>query len=172
MNYLERRIYETLQYHMVFSIIFAGLFYFGVLPQSYGVSVAMLCLCAIIDIVLVIFFSSIYYKYSEEDILLYYKTNLLALLALVGPAILFSLIDLVLNVEPVYTFLFFPFKIGMIAVGMSKLCSAMSFSAVLILIVLLIPLFVSKVIMIEEPMPPMMEIQTDKDLENNKKVSE
>ena len=172
MNYLERRIHETLMYHMIFSIIFAGLFYFGVLPQSYRLSVFMLGLCSMIDIVLVTFFSSIYYKYSKEDILLYYKTNLLALLTLVGPAILFSLIDLVLNVEPVYTFLFFPFKIGMISIGMSKLCSAISFSVLLILIVLLIPLFVGKVIMVEDPLPPMMEIQADKELENNKKVSE
>lgn len=171
MNYLERRIYETLQYHMVFSIIFAGLFYFGVFPQSYRVSVAMLCLCAIIDIVLVIFFSSIYYRYSEEELAVCYKTNLLALTTLIGPAILFALIDLVVSIEPIYTFLFFPFKLGMIAVGMTKLCSAITFSALLIIIVLLIPLFVRKVIMTEEPLPPIMELESDKE-ENIKKVSE
>ena len=167
MIYLERRIYETLTYHIIASFVVSSLFYFGVLPQGYRLSVLMLGLTALVDIIAVVFFTAIYYKYTNEDTKIFYKTNLLAVSSLIVCATLLALLDSVVSIEPIYTFLFFPVKLGMIAIGMSKIVSAFTFGIVLLFVAAVTPLFLRKVIIEEEPMPPMMEIEN-----NEKKVSE
>ncbi|MBE7034108.1 MAG: hypothetical protein E7406_07785 [Ruminococcaceae bacterium] len=170
MRYIGRRIYETLAYHIFVSVVVALLFYFNYLEPGYKLSVCMLGLTALFDIVTISFFTSIYYKYTEEDNKTFYKTNLLAISLLVVPAILFAFIDSAISLEPVYTFLFFPFKLGMIAFGMSKLVSAFVFSIILLTVAVIIPLFLRKVIPEQEEMPPMMDTENNSD--NEKKVSE
>ena len=167
MIYLERRIHETLTHHIIISFVVSSLFYFGVLPQGYRLSVLMLGLTALVDIIAVVFFTAIYYKYTQEDTKTFYKTNLLALSLLIIPANLLALLDSLISIEPVYTFLFFPFKLGMIAIGMSKFISAITFSLILLFTAAVTPLFLRKVIIEEEPMPPAMKIEN-----NEKKVSE
>ncbi len=167
MIYLERRISETFICHIVVSFAVSLLFYFGVLPQGYRLSVLMLGLTALVDIIDVVFFTAIYYKYTKEDTKIFYKTNLLAVSSLIVCATLLALLDSVVSIEPIYTFLFFPFKLGMIAIGMSKFISAFTFGIVLLFVAAVTPLFLRKVIIEEEPMPPMMEIEN-----NEKKVSE
>ena len=159
MLYIERRICETLVCHIVVSVLVATLFYFGILQPGYKLSVLMLGVTALADIIFLVFFTSIYFKYTEEDTTVFYKTNLLALSFLIVPAILLALLDSVISLEPVYTFLFFPFKLGMIAVGMSKFISALSFSAILLMVTVIPPLFLSKVLPEEEIAPPIMQLE-------------
>ena len=167
MVYFERRVLETLISHLVVSVAIAFLFYFELLQPSYRLSVFMLCAAAIFDVVEITFFTSIYYKFTEENTKNFYKTNLLAVSVLVIPAILLALLDSVVSLEPIYTFLFFPFKLGMISLGMSKPFSAFLFGMILLLAAGLPPLLLRKAIFENEPMPPMMELD-----ENEKKVSE
>lgn len=167
MIYLTRRIYETLTYHIISSFIVSLLFYFGILPQGYKLSVLMLGISALFDIIAVIFFTAIYYKYTQEDTKTFYKTNLLAVSLLIACANLLAILDSVVSMEPIYTFLFFPFKLGMIAIGMSKFVSAFTLGIILLFAAAVPPLFLRKVIIEEEPMPPMMKIEN-----NEKKVSE
>lgn len=167
MIYLERRISETFICHIVVSFVVSLLFYFGVLPQGYRLSVLMLGLTALVDIIGVVFFTAIYYKYTQEDTKTFYKTNLLAVSSLIVCATLLALLDSVVSIEPIYTFIFFPFKLGMIAIGMSKFISAFTLGVIILFVAAVTPLFLRKVIIEEEPMPPMMEINNSEDKENN-----
>ena len=170
MLYIERRISETLVPHLVVSVLIASPFYFGILQPGYKISVFMLGVTALFDIITLIFFTSIYYKFTEEDTKTFYTTNLLALSFLIVPATLLALLDPLISLEPIYTFLFFPFKLGMIAIGMSKFLSAVLFSMLLLIVATLTPLFLRKVLPEEEIMPPIMELENNED--NEKKVSE
>ena len=134
-------------------------------------SVLMLSVAAIIDLGLMIFFSSVYYKFTEEDTKTFYKTNTLALLTLVIPAIVLALLDAVVSLEPIYTFLFLPFKLGMIAIGMSKFCSALTFAGIILVVLTVVPLFLQKVLPEEEIAPPMMVLESDEN-EEEKETSE
>lgn len=159
MLYVERRIRETLVCHIVVSALVSALFYFGLLEPGYKLSVLMLCVTAIADIIFIVFFTSIYFKFTHEDSATFYKTNLLALSFLIVPAIVLALIDSAISLEPVYTFLFFPFKLGMIAIGMSKFISALSFGVILLIVVAITPLFLHKVLPEEEIAPPIMQLE-------------
>ncbi len=132
-----RRLVEIIGVHFALSACFAAVFALGFLPQIGGIaSLAMLCcMCVYWYFQLKCLKGHLLYTCDVTE---YFIVNVtaMALLAVSG------LILAVLNVEPIFTWIFFPFKLFVIRNEAPKWLSAALIGAAYLGVTVLVPMFV------------------------------
>ncbi len=138
MRFLGVRLKETLIFQCVSSFIASAVFYFGILEQTVkGCSFVMLLLIIINGAQM--FMDLMQYRMlSGARRKEYYKVNF----TVVGVMTALACILAGFNIEPVFTWLFFPFKVLNIFIEAPKVVSALSVGAVFAVITAIVPLVV------------------------------
>lgn len=155
MRFLGVRLKETLIFQCVSSIIASAVFYFGILEQTVkGCSFIMLLLIIINGAQM---FADLkkYRLFSGVRRQEFYKVNFTVIIVLTVLAGGFAWF----NAEPVFTWLFFPFKIFNILLKAPKVLSVLAVSTILAIITAIVPY----VVKVEKPETEEMadEIVTD-----------
>ena len=136
MPFLFRRMLETIGFQFLLSLIFSTPFHFGWLPQKVGPIMIAMLLCITLN--LIFFFICLKgYLVSVEDIKCYFITNYLVLFILCTGAVALA----IFNVEPLYSFLFFPFQVLNLISECSKAVAAILSSVFLFAFVAIAPFF-------------------------------
>ena len=138
MPFLKRRIIEFFVPEMILSAIFTFLFRHGYMYETPRTTVIIIFVCLITGGIH-LFRSLLGYMFFSQNKEVYLKVNLTAF------AVFFSVNLLMgcLNCEPLYTYLFLPYKLFTFY-GMSKVQSLLVINAVKLLFVLALPFAVRK----------------------------
>ena len=150
MPFLIKRFIEYFLPEVILSAVFALLFNMNILLQTRALVSVVTSVILIISTWYQIYCLKEYLKFVN-DITPYLKTNLIVFM-------IFAVLNLTLayfNVEPIYTFLFLPYKLGML-LGLSKLSSAAIINGIMLLIILIVPYTVP---------PKIVDIPDEDDLE-------
>ena len=138
MRFLRIRLMETLGTEIIVSAICSVLFYFGILEQTVRICSLVMFLCAVLNIVRLVLDLKRYCRHSRTKKKGYYKTNLTVVLIVMVLTLVLS----GFNIEPLFTWLFFPFKLLYIRFGVPKLVSALALNAVYALVTVIMPVFI------------------------------
>lgn len=136
MPFILRRMLETVGTQLILSLIFSSLFHFGVLEQTKGMIAMIMSLCILLNLAF-LFVCLKGYFVSVDNIKYYFLVNFSVLFVLCAGAITLA----ALNVEPLYTFLFFSFKFLSVVFSISKIVSAIISSVFLFVYVVIAPFF-------------------------------
>ncbi len=138
MRFLRIRLMETLGTEIILSVICSVLFYLGILEQTIRTCSLVMFLCAVLNIVRLVVDLKRYCRHSRTGKRGYYKTNL----TVVGVVAVLSLTLSGFNAEPLFTWLFFPFKLLYIRFGVPKLVSALVLNVVYVVVTVCMPIFI------------------------------
>lgn len=134
MPFLKLRVIETFIITVILSLIVSGLFYYNIFEMTRGNCAAAIIICLAVNIVL-------QYVCHRRHLLtvfllhIYYRVNITAVL-IVSLAALFLAC---FNIEPLFTFLFSPYKLWNIACGFSKVQSVLTTSGIYLAVTLITP---------------------------------
>lgn len=133
MPLLFTRLREQFFSEIIISFISVLIIQAGFIPETVSCIVPVMAICLIINTIYNIRCLTDYLLYVD-DLIIYLKTNLTVLLIFTLTSGIMALADF----EPLYTYLFFPYKIGMF-LGSSKAYSVFSVNAISLIITLIIP---------------------------------
>lgn len=134
MPFLKLRVIETFVITFILSLIVSGLFYYNVFEMTRGNCAAAIIICLAVNILL-------HYLCHRRHLLtvfllhIYYRVNITAVLIVSLAALLLACF----NIEPLFTFLFSPYKLWNIACGFSKVQSVLTTSGIYLAVTLITP---------------------------------
>ena len=144
MRFFGIRFKETLLTQFIVSVIASAVFHFDILEQTKKGCAYVMLLCIVINGVKLFLDLKGYRLFSGVHRREFYKVNFTVTGIMTAVAVIMAK----LNLEPVYTWLFFPFKILYTLWGLPKSVSAFLVGAVFIIITAVVP-FIVKVEMAE-----------------------
>ncbi len=139
MPFLPRRILETFLAEGAISAAFTFLFRTAVLLSTRNTVIAAMLLALVINFILLFIFCRGYIL-SIRKLKIYYRVNMTVMVILTAVSVAVAYID----IEPIFTWAFFPFKLFYFWLGLDKALSALAVGGMFILVTALIPLFVRK----------------------------
>ena len=137
MPFFPRRLLETVGSQILLSVAFSLMFHFGIIPQIIGTVTLAMVLCLLIYFVF-LFVCLKGYLLSVGNLKKYFTVNLTVVAILALLSISFAALD----IEPLFTWLFFPVKVFTIKLSTIKVVSATVISFLYFAFTALMPFFV------------------------------
>ena len=133
MPFFIKRLTEYFLVEIVLASLSTMLFNIGIIHQTRTAVATVMLICLAVNIGHHVYCLTEYINYVN-DLIVYLKTNLTVLFIFAGINVLMAYF----NIEPIYTFLFLPYKIGML-LGMDKVISALSVNSIMSILIFMIP---------------------------------
>lgn len=128
-----RRLAESFVVEIALSILFAAIVSIEIVSKAEWLAGTLTAVCLLLNLVFHVYFLREYLNF-DDDLVPYFTVNLAVLFIFAAVNVYMS----VEGVEPVYTYMFLPYKLGMY-LGMEKTVSAFTINAFMAIFVFLIP---------------------------------